>query len=102
MRRLGGCMEIGRDIQKIDLQLLYDLWVLRALASLPEGGAEMVTLDKVVLALEDQLAEAPLVVRLDRLHRERRREFAVGIARYVGAVGVRTVLVALFVHVQIA
>ena len=98
---LGARMKVRRDILEVDLQLLHDLGILRALAVLPERRAEVVALDELVLAVDDQLAEAALGVGLDGLHGEVGRVIAVRIARHVGAVRGRGILVALLVDVQI-
>src|SRR6266699_4672876 len=99
---LGARVKEGGDVLQVRLELLHLARVVGAAAGLPVRRVEVVALDELVLAVEDQLTEAALGVRLDRRHREVRRLIGVGIARDISAVDARGVLVALLVDVQVA
>src|SRR5438105_2273670 len=92
---------VGGDVLQVRLELLHLARVVGAAAGLPVRRVEVVALDELVLAVEHQLTESALGVRLDRRHREVRRLIAVGIARNISAVDARGVLVALLVDVQV-
>ena len=72
------------------------------LAPLPEGSAEVITLDKLTLAIENQLIETALAIGLDRLVGEAWRELSVRIATHITAIGASGILVALFFDKQVA